>query len=267
MPFATVNGHRVHFTDTHEGSADRGNERPPIMMIHGLGSSQNYYMPVIPHLPEYRCIAMDTYGAARSKSQGEKLTLAQLAKDVVGLLDHLGVSKAVIAGHSMGGTMVCTIAAAHPDRVAGIVSIGPVNPSSVKPEMFQMRIDTVMKDGMEPLANSIPTAATGSRSTALQRALVRELIIGQDPKTYASHCEVIKNMEEPQGGFGAVKCPALILAGEEDKSAPLEGCQYIKQHLGSTKKELKVLNGVGHWHCVEAGEEVASEIAAFCDSL
>lgn len=267
MPFATINGHQLHFTDRKETESERGSDRPPILMIHGLGSSQNFYMPVIPYLPNYRCIALDTYGAARSKSHGESLTLEQLAEDVVGLMDHLGIQKAVVAGHSMGGTMVCTIAAAHSDRVAAIVSIGPVNPASVKAEMFQTRIDTVKKEGMEPLANTIPTSATNANSTPLQRALIRELIIGQDPKSYASHCEVIMNMQEPKGGFGAVECPALILAGEEDKSAPLEGCQYIHKHLGSAKKDLKILKGVGHWHCIEAGEQVAKDIAAFIGSL
>lgn len=97
--------------------------------------------------------------------------------------------------------------------------------------------------------------------------MIRELIMGQDPKSYASHCEVIMRMKEPSGGFESIHTPALVLAGEEDKSAPLEGCQYIHDHLGSPKKQLKVLKGVGHWHCIEAGDQVGREIAAFCASL
>lgn len=120
---------------------------------------------------------------------------------------------------------------------------------------------------MEPLANSIPSSATNSNSTPLQRALIRELIMGQDPKSYASHCRAIMTMEEPSGGFEAIKVPSVILAGEEDKSAPLEGCQYVHEHLGSKEKELKILEKVGHWHCIEAPERVADEIAVFCSSL
>ena len=267
MPYAQLQTHRVHYTDTKDVEPQRGNGKPPIMMIHGLGSSQNYYMPVIPHLTDHRCIAMDTYGAARSKSKGEHLTLAQLAEDVVELMDYLRIERAVVVGHSMGGPMVCTTAAAHPDRMSGLVAIGPVNPTSIKPEIFQTRIDAVEKDGMEPLANSIPTAATNANSTALQRALIRELIIGQDSVSYASHCRVIMEMQEPAGGFEAIKCPALVIAGDEDKSAPLEGCKYIHEHLGSSQKELKVLEGVGHWHCIEAGDRVTEAIASFCSSL
>lgn len=118
----------------------------PIILIHGLGSSQNYYLPVLPTLQSsHRCIALDTYGAARSQSNGEPLSLQGLSDDVIGLMDVLGIEKAVVAGHSMGGTMVCMLAAAHPDRVKGVVCIGPVCPKFVKPEFFTTRIETVMK--------------------------------------------------------------------------------------------------------------------------
>lgn len=118
---------------------------------------------------------------------------------------------------------------------------------------------------MEPLANTIPQAATNAKSTALQRALIRELILGQDPKAYASHCDAIVGMKDP--GFASMKTPVLILAGDEDKSAPLEGCQYIHHHLGSQQKELKVMKGVGHWHCIERPEETGKHISAFASTL
>lgn len=51
--------------------------------------------------------------------------------------------------------------------------------------------------------------------------------------------------------------------GEEDKSAPLEGVKYIHDQLASQQKELRVLKGVGHWHCIEAGDEVGKAIADF----
>ena len=118
---------------------------------------------------------------------------------------------------------------------------------------------------MEPLANTIPASATNTKSTELQRSMIRELILGQDPKSYASHCDVIVNMKEPN--FRSIMTPALILAGEEDQSAPLEGCKFIHEHLGSQAKELKVMRGVGHWHCIESGDQVGQEIAAFASSL
>lgn len=118
---------------------------------------------------------------------------------------------------------------------------------------------------MEPLANTIPTSATNKKSTALQESIIRELLLNQDPKSYASHCNVLCNMKEPS--FQSIKAPVLILAGEEDMSAPLEGCQYLHDNIQSQKNELKVMKGVGHWHCIEAGDQVAGEIASLCSSL
>lgn len=166
MPYATINGHRIHYFDTHDAQPDRGNSSPPIFMIHGLGSSQNFYMSVISELNDYRCVALDSYGAARSKSNGEDLTLEGLGEDIVALMDQLNVPKAVVAGHSMGGPMALTIAASHPDRIAGVVGIGPVSPKHVKPEMFTTRINTVLKG--EPTSQehrtSLPVPANGHQT-------------------------------------------------------------------------------------------------------
>ena len=151
MPFATVqpNSHELHFFDTLSIDTNRGYDRPPIIMIHGLGSSQNYYMPVIPQLPNYRCIAFDSYGAGRSKSNGEKLSLASVGEDAIGLMDEFGIEKAVLVGHSMGGPMVFTIAAAHADRVAAVVAIGPVSPKHLDPGTFRKRIEIVMRGALD----------------------------------------------------------------------------------------------------------------------
>lgn len=120
-------------------------------------------------------------------------------------------------------------------------------------------------EGMEPIADSVPVAATSASTSALTRGFVRELILGSDPKAYASHCQAIVDAEEPD--FAAIQAPVCILAGDEDKSAPLEGCKYILEHAGSSKKELKVIDACGHWHCVEHPDRVASEIEKLCGSL
>ena len=120
-------------------------------------------------------------------------------------------------------------------------------------------------DGMEPIADSVPTAATSTQASALTRGFIRELILGSDAKAYASHCQAIVDAKEPD--FAAVQAPVLILAGDEDKSAPLEGCKHILEHIGTVKKDLKILDACGHWHCVEHPDRIAQEVESFCTSL
>jgi pimeloyl-ACP methyl ester carboxylesterase len=118
---------------------------------------------------------------------------------------------------------------------------------------------------MGPIANTVPTAATSTQASSLTRGFIRELILQTDPKAYATHCQAIVDSQEPD--FAAIKAPALFIAGSEDKSAPFEGVKYIHDHVGSSKKDLKVFDGCGHWHCVETPDRVAKEMETFCLSL
>ena len=122
-----------------------------------------------------------------------------------------------------------------------------------------------MLEGMTPMANSIPDAATGSKSTSEQKAFIRALLMAQDPAGYISLCKVIVNAEPPD--YAAIQAPFIIIAGEEDKSAPLDGCKEILEGISSTDKKIVVLDGVGHWHCVEAADQVGKIIAGFCEGL
>lgn len=143
MPFVQANSHRLYYADSHPG--------PPsptgltFIFIHGLGSSQNYYYPVIPHLTDSRCITIDTYGAARSPYTNDAISIPSIAEDVIGVLDALQVPKAVVVGHSMGGLVVTELGARYPDRVQGVVAIGPTHPSDMLVTVMSKRSATVLE--------------------------------------------------------------------------------------------------------------------------
>jgi pimeloyl-ACP methyl ester carboxylesterase len=118
---------------------------------------------------------------------------------------------------------------------------------------------------MEAMADVIPTAATGPIATPLQKAFIREMLMGQDPEGYVANCRAIESAVPPK--YGDVRAPMLVIAGEVDKSAPLEGCKFILEKLGSKEKRLEVLKGVGHWHCIESPEQVGALVKGFCDGL
>lgn len=265
MPFLKAGSHTLHYADSHPAGPPTATGLT-FIFIHGLGSSQNYYFPVIPHLTDaHRCITIDTYGSARSPYTNDPVSIPSIADDVIGALDALNVSKAVVIGHSMGGLVVTELGARYPDRVAGVVAIGPTHPSETLISVMSKRAETVLESGMEPMANTIPSAAVGSRSTPLQKAFIRELLLGQDPKGYAALCRAIASAQPPD--YAAVRAPFLLIAGQEDKSASMEGCKHIFEHVSSPKKSLEVLVGVGHWHCIEAPDEVGGLIARFVGDI
>ncbi|KKK24863.1 hypothetical protein P175DRAFT_0520913 [Aspergillus ochraceoroseus IBT 24754] len=264
MPFVPVNDHQLHYTDSHpDGAPAKG---LTFIFIHGLGSSQNYYFPVLPYLKtKHRCITVDTYGSARSTYTGQPISIASIAADVIGVLDALKVSQAIVVGHSMGGLVVTLLGAQYADRVKGVVAIGPTHPSETLTTVMQKRSDIVTEAGMEPMANTIPYQATGSQTSSLAHSFIRELLIGQNPAGYAALCRAIANA--PQIEYSAIQVPFLLIAGEEDKSASLEGCQYIYNQVSSANKKMDILAQVGHWHCIEAPERVGKTIETFVDTV
>ena len=102
MPFLQVGYKRIHYTDL---KPEKGDVRETLIFVHGLGSSQDYYHAVAAGLQahKFRCITFDTTGAGRSPYTQVEQSIQSLADDVIGILDLLDVSKAIVVGHSMGG--------------------------------------------------------------------------------------------------------------------------------------------------------------------
>ncbi|KAF2147304.1 uncharacterized protein K452DRAFT_282302 [Aplosporella prunicola CBS 121167] len=261
MPLLRLAYKTIHYTDLSPTTST-----PPkgtILLTHGLGSSQNFYAALFPALlaANFRVIAYDTTGAARSPYTQIEQSIATLADDANALLAALDVPRALLVGHSMGGTVALHALAQHSPRLAGAVLLGPVHPTPGVADAFAARIAAVEKDAMDAMAAVVPATALAADAAPLARAFVRELLLAQDPRGYISHCRVIANATPPD--YASVKAPVLLLAGEEDKAAPLASCERIVDALGSGRKGLRVLKGVGHWHAVEAPEEVGKAIVEF----
>lgn len=264
MPFLTVAYKRVHYTDF-PAASDAPKPRGTIICHHGLGSSQNFYVPIVPQLTAagFRVITFDASGAARSPYTQVEQSIASLADTVIGVLDALSVDKAVVVAHSMGGVVASHLASdpATRDRIQAAVLLGPVYPSDGLAQVFGKRVETVEREGMEAMANTVPYAAVGSAAGPLASAFIRELLLGQSVAGYLSNCRVIASAQRPR--YEDIRCPVLLLAGEEDKSAPLDGCKKMFGEMSSGNKHLEVLAGVGHWHCIEAPVAVGEHILNF----
>lgn len=115
------------------------------------------------------------------------------------------------------------------------------------------------------MADTIPTDSTGSKSLPLQRAFLRQALLSQDLKGYQSLCAAIGAVKTPD--YGKIEIPTLIIAGEEDKPAPLSGCEEIQRRIGSKNKQFKVVERMGHQHCIEAPEVTIEFIGDFVSGL
>ncbi|WP_285115353.1 alpha/beta hydrolase [Leifsonia sp. fls2-241-R2A-40a] len=110
----------------------------PILAVHGITASHRAWLLAAEALSGTRVIAPDLRGRGRSSGLPAPFGLEQHADDLARVLDALGVERAVVAGHSMGGFVAVRLAERHPDRVERLVLVDgglPVAaPAGVAPE-------------------------------------------------------------------------------------------------------------------------------------
>ena len=128
--FLEVDGRSVHLKERDGGTAD---ERPPLLLIHGFGSSLASWRYVLDPLGALgRTVAFDrvAFGLSEHPERGSwrgtnPYSLAGEVASTVALMDALGLDRAVLIGSSSGGALAAQLALDHPDRVAGLVLIAP----------------------------------------------------------------------------------------------------------------------------------------------
>ena len=122
LAFAQTNGIRMGYYD-----AGPKSDKPPVVLCHGWPELAFSWRHQIKALGEagIRVIAPDQrgYGATDRPEPVEAYDMEHLTGDLVGLLDHLKIDKAIFVGHDWGGFVVWQMPLRHPSRVAGVVGV------------------------------------------------------------------------------------------------------------------------------------------------
>jgi pimeloyl-ACP methyl ester carboxylesterase len=95
----------------------------PVLLLHGLASSRRFWDLVVPGLAGLPVVAPDQRGHGDSERPDGPYDGATVAADLLTALDALGISRAVVVGHSWGATIACAFAAAHPERTLAVVAV------------------------------------------------------------------------------------------------------------------------------------------------
>ncbi len=109
--FVTVNGVKLHYLDW-------GGSGAPLVFLAGMASSAHTFDDLAPRFTDkFRIVALTRRGTGASERPESGYTLNQLADDIKGFLDALGIQRASFAGHSLGGDQITVFAGKYPDRV------------------------------------------------------------------------------------------------------------------------------------------------------
>jgi len=260
MPFADINGQRIRFEDS-------GGDGPPVVLSHGFLMDHEMFAPQVEAFsPEFRVITWDERGFGETEFDGEPFTYWDSARDCLGLLDHLGVERAVLGGMSQGGFLSMRAALLAPQRVRALVLIdtqsGPEDPERL-PAYRQMQQTWLQVGPVDDLTQIIAGLIIGDpvlseRWIAKWRSLPREAM--NEP----TNC--LFEREDITDRVGEITCPAIVFHGTADQSIEPDKAQALCERLpGCTGVVL--IEGAPHASNLTHPEEVNGPLLAFLRSL
>ncbi len=208
-------GVRIHYTDEGKGE--------PVILVHGYAvtADQNWRVPGIVRAlaRKFRVIAMDDRGHGLSdKPHDAKQYGIETVKDVVRLMDHLGLKKAHVVGYSMGGFIVLKLAMAYPERLLSVTAGGAG--WTLPTDGNRALLDTVVTSmenggGIRPLAEWL--RPVGQKQNLLQEWLVVTFIDNtNDLPALGATMRAIDQLEVTEAELRANKVPILTIVGTAD---------------------------------------------------
>ncbi|GJE37575.1 3-oxoadipate enol-lactonase [Methylobacterium persicinum] len=238
---------------------------PVVAFSNSLGATLEMWDALLPALSgRYRTLRYDTRGHGGSGFRDVRTEIADLAGDLAGLLDALGIARAHCVGLSLGGMTVQALACANPERVASATLMATAA-SLPSEETWGERARTVRTQGTAALVEATlgrwftPGFLTREPATV---AAVRERFVACDPAGYAACCGAIGRMDL-RPALPRVTAPTLVIAGRDDPSTPPAKAEEIC--AGIAQAELVVLPQAAHLLAVERPDAAGSYLRAFLD--
>ena len=215
------------------------------ILIHGIGTSHRYLSRLHEELArDAEVLSFDLPGFGGLPKPDATPSVRDMARALASVVDHLGVTSAVLVGHSMGAQWVVELAASRPDLAAAVVLIGPVADDEHRTASAQAT--ALVRDvlGEPPSANAV--------------VLLDYLRCG--PAWFLKHLRhmIAYPIEERIAG---VVAPLLVIRGGEDPIAGAEWCRRLR--WSAPDGSLVVVPGSRHVVQFTAASTVASAIRAF----
>jgi 3-oxoadipate enol-lactonase/4-carboxymuconolactone decarboxylase len=259
MPLIEANGVALRYELT-------GPEHGPVVAFsNSIGSTLEMWAAQVRALSgRYRCLTYDTRGHGRSPVVGREATIDDLADDLAGLLEALGIEKAHVVGLSLGGMTAQAFGVRHPGRTKSLVLMATAAQLGT-PESWQERAATVRAKGMTAIADAVlarwftPAFASDQADVV---ASWRERFAAIAPEGYSACCAAIRDMDLREA-IRAIAAPTLIIAGADDPSTPPPVMEDIRARIPDA--ELVVLPRAAHLLAVERADVVNAHLMAFLD--
>ena len=259
-----------------------GDAAPPLLALHGLASNARWWDLVGPLLrPARRVVAVDLRGHGRSDRPESGYSFDEVTGDLRQLLDALAIDHVVVAGHSWGASVALELAAAEPERVAGVVCIegGLANLRSVFGDSWQAAeramtppdLVGISEQQLRGWAEGSALASGSDEPTALTILLGNFEPApggGLQPRLQRRHhMEIARHLYEWDGpaALARVTVPVRLMVAENDDG------NRTARLAGAAERALTVLGERGRFERIRGGHDLPverpREVAAAIDRL
>lgn len=260
MPYAQVNGQRLYYEDT-------GGEGPPVVFSHGFLMDHRMFAPQVEAFADvYRVITWDERGFGATEFDGQPFTYWDSARDLFGLLDVLGIERAVLAGMSQGGYLSLRAALLHPDRVRALVLIDTQAPpeSPEKIAEYRVMVDTWVANGyLDELASVVAGLIIGDPT---HEATWKEIWQGWDAARLGPAGEALLDRDDISDRLEELAMPVLLVHGTEDAAIPVSRAHEICAAVSDCRGVVEV-QGAAHASNLTHPQVVNPALRSFLEDL
>ncbi|MGJ7918829.1 3-oxoadipate enol-lactonase [Massilia sp. LXY-6] len=254
MPFFDAGTSRLHYR------TDGDPARPCLVLSNSLGTDLGMWDAQAAELAaDFFVVRYDTRGHGQSASG--PATIERLGRDVVALLDHLGVAKAAFCGISMGGLTGQWLGIHAAGRIERLVLANTAARIGT-PEGWSARAGQVRAEGMEAIADGAParwfTQDFIERAPDTVARMVQTLRT-QDAEGYAACCDALTHADLREA-IPQIGVPTLVVAGEYDPVTTVADGEWLRERIAGA--QLAVVPA-SHISNVEAGAAFTRALRGF----
>ncbi|MDJ0571053.1 MAG: alpha/beta hydrolase [Pleurocapsa sp. MO_192.B19] len=250
-----VYGAELHYLEAGKGSM--------LILLHGLGGNAWEWSSAIASLAEdFYVIALDQIGFGDSEKPFLNYRINTLVDFLHGFYRVLGINKASLIGHDLGGWTAATLALKYPDLIENLVLVAtnPFNTANQKGLKTFSRPATCQQT-LEHLQQLFYHQDRFVNWQVAERFFTQKNTINDGYTTQQLARSIYQNEDVLDNYLGELTTPTLIIQGNEDKFVPLTVSHRLHQEIKNSR--LKILNRCGHLPHVEQPEAFTEIVHSF----
>ncbi len=243
---------------------------PAIVLIHGFGAAIDWWDEIAPQLAtDHRVISIDLIGHGGTEAPASGYSIPRQAELVAAILDHLGVDRVTVVGHSMGGEVATALAEQNPARIERMILIDspPVADTTFTP-MTQLYLEPVVGEFLSRLQTDQALRRGLAQGFAPGFPVPDAFVADLKQLTYtafrSAHDEsiVYRKAKPPYERIAALQPvpPLLAIFGAQDAIVPPATGKLFAKVPGA---QVAMIEGAGHSPMVEAPEQTLALIRGF----